>query len=78
MDARRIENINYAEKANRKYFRRTRVRDYLAGQAIYNLGDYPVKIDATPTEYDQELIKRMAKSGTVDFRKNSPRTFEQK
>jgi len=59
----RIDNIRNAEKANKKYFRRTRIHDYLAGQAIYGLGDYPARVDAAPTDYDRELIKRMAESG---------------
>nr|MBQ4318607.1 hypothetical protein [Clostridia bacterium] len=59
----RITNIDNAEKNNRKYLRRIRIRDYLSGQAIYNLGDYPKRISAEPTDYDRELIARMAKSG---------------
>ena len=35
----RIDNIHAAEAGNRQYLRRIRVRDYLAGQAIYNLGE---------------------------------------
>jgi len=59
----RIDNIRNAEEANKKYFRRIRVRDYLAGQAIYNLGDYPAKISAAPTDYDRALVKRLAEMG---------------
>ena len=47
---RRIENINSAEAENKKYFRRHRIRDYLPGQATYNLGDYPARFSITPTE----------------------------
>ena len=59
----RIENLKIAERGNRQYFRRIRVRDYLPGQAIYNLGDYPEQISARPTEYDKQLIGKLAKSG---------------
>jgi len=59
----RIKNIDYAESANAAYLRRIRIRDYLSGQAIYNLGDYPHRISAEPTDYDRELIKKMAQSG---------------
>ena len=59
----RIENIDAAEKTNRQYLRRIRIRDYLAGQAIYNLGNYPVRISAEPTEYDRALIQKLASSG---------------
>ncbi len=59
----RIDNITYAEKGNKEYFKRIRIRDYIAGQAIYNLGDYPERISAQPTEYDKKLIKQLAESG---------------
>ena len=60
---RRIDNINSAEKGNKKYFRRHRIRDYLPGQATYNLGDYPNPFKITPTEYDYEHLKSLAESG---------------
>ena len=60
---KRIDNIRSAEKGNRQYLRRVRVHDYLAGQAIYCLGDYPAKISAAPTDYDRALIKKMAEDG---------------
>ena len=59
----RIENIHRAQEKNKKYLRRIRVSDYLAGQAIYNLGDYPAKVIAKPTDYDKQLIEKMAKAG---------------
>ncbi len=60
---RRIDNINSAEKGNKKYLRRTRVRDYIPGQAIYNLGDYPKPFSIAPTEYDEEKLKSLAENG---------------
>ncbi|MBQ6845524.1 MAG: hypothetical protein IJO61_00190 [Oscillospiraceae bacterium] len=60
---RRIENINSAEAENKKYFRRHRIRDYLPGQATYNLGDYPARFSITPTEYDYNLLKDMSEKG---------------
>lgn len=59
----RIDNIRAAESGNKQYLRRVRIRDYLAGQAIYTLGDYPAKITAKPTAYDRALIKQMADAG---------------
>ena len=59
----RIDNISRAEKGNKRYFRRIRVRDYEYGQAVYNLGDYPERISAMPTEYDRRLIESLAKNG---------------
>ncbi len=62
-DKKRIDNINACERENKKYFRKHRVRDYIPGQAIYNLGDYPNPFSISPTEYDKELIKSLAESG---------------
>lgn len=59
----RIENINAAEYGNKKYLRRHRIRDYLPGQAVYNLGDYPAKYSIEPTEYDYNMLKDMAAHG---------------
>jgi len=59
----RIDNINAAEHGNRKYLRRHRIRDYMPGQAVYNLGDYPAKFSIAPTEYDYNLLKDMAENG---------------
>ena len=53
----RIDNVNCAERVNRKYLRRVRIRDYLFGQAIYTLGDYPARVYSAVTDYDRELIK---------------------
>ena len=61
--AKRIENINYAEHNNRQYFRRHRIRDYMPGQAVYNLGDYPAPFSIEPTEYDYTMLKDMAARG---------------
>ena len=60
---KRIENINSAERGNRKYYRRHRVRDYLPAQAVYNLGDYPYPFKMGPTEYDYNMLKFMAEKG---------------
>jgi len=60
---KRINNVNSAEQGNREYFRRVRIRDYLPGQAIYNLGDYPARVYSAVTDYDRELIRSMAEAG---------------
>ena len=59
----RIRNINSAEAGNRSYVRRHRIREYLPGQAVYNLGDYPARFSIEPTEYDYRLLKDMAQKG---------------
>ncbi len=60
---KRIDNINAAVRVNKQYFRRERVRNYLAGQVTYGLGDYPAYVDAAPTEYDERLLRQMADAG---------------
>ena len=60
---KRIDNINHAEKNNRKFLRRHRIRDYLPGQATYTLGDYPARFSIEPTEYDYNMLKDMAENG---------------
>lgn len=59
----RIDNVNNAEKDNKKYTKRHRIVDYMPGQATYNLGDYPAKFSIAPTEYDYKLLKSMAENG---------------
>ncbi|MBQ9797651.1 MAG: hypothetical protein IJW50_08015 [Clostridia bacterium] len=60
---KRIENINRAEAGNRSFFRRHRIRDYMPGQVTYNLGDYPARFSIAPTEYDELLLRDLAKNG---------------
>ena len=64
-EKRRIENINAAEQENREYLRRIRIRDYLPGQDVYSLGDYPTPFSIAPTEYDYDQLTRMAESGVA-------------
>ena len=59
----RIQNIESADKDNRKYFRRHRIERYLPGQVTYNLGDYPARFSVEPTEYDYNMIKELAENG---------------
>lgn len=59
----RISNIDSAAASNKSYSVRHRVQDYLFGQAIYNLGDYPVRFSIAPTEYDVDMITDMAANG---------------
>lgn len=60
---RRLVNIESAERRNRAYFKRRRVRDYLPGQVVYSLSDYPYKASFAPTEYDVELVRELARRG---------------
>ena len=60
---KRIDNIEYASRAVKSCFRKLHIRDYIPGQAIYNLGEYPNKMTIRPTEYDYNLIKQLAENG---------------
>lgn len=59
----RHENLAYAQKNVKKYMRRVRIHDYIPGQVIYNLGEYPAKFSIKPTEYDYNRIKELAEMG---------------
>lgn len=61
---RRIEaNRLYAESSVRNCLRVFDIEDYIPGQVIYNLGEYPAPFSIRPTEYDRELIKSLAERG---------------
>jgi hypothetical protein len=63
----RINNINHAEQTNRSYLRRHRIREYLPGQATYNLGDYPARFSIEPTEYDYNLLKKLSEENGFEL-----------
>ena len=67
---KRIDNIRHAEGANKKYYKRVRISDYISGQAIYNLGDYPARVSAQPTEYDVKLVKSLAEKHGLEIDDN--------
>jgi len=39
------------------------IKDYLAGQVAYNLGEYPRRVALAPTEYDRQLLTELADHG---------------
>ena len=47
----------------RSCYKRVRIRDYLFGQAVYNLGDYPAQVFSDITDYDRQLIRNLADAG---------------
>jgi hypothetical protein len=59
----RINNLRDAERDVIKCFKQYRIKDYLPGQAVYNLGDYPAPFSIEPTEYDYSLLKKLADYG---------------
>ena len=59
----RIEAVRAASDSCRGYLYRHRIGEYLAGQCIYFLGDYPARFSVEPTEYDYNLLKSLAGNG---------------
>ena len=59
----RMKNLQSALIDNKQYVRQMRINDYLPGQIIYYLGDYPDKMSISPTEYDYELLRSYAENG---------------
>lgn len=39
------------------------IHDYIPGQVIYNLGEYPNKMTIRPTAYDHDLIRKLSENG---------------
>jgi len=60
---KRMNNIKNARNDVKECTREMRIKDYLPGQIIYYLGDYPDKMSITPTEYDYDLLKSYAENG---------------
>lgn len=59
----RILAVRAAADSCRACFRRERIGEYLAGQCIYFLGDYPARFSVAPTEYDYVTLQKLAESG---------------
>ena len=59
----RLDNLRRAHREVRSFTRDLRIRDYLPGQIIYYLGDYPAPMSIAPTEYDYNLLKSYAEHG---------------
>lgn len=56
-------NLLYAESSVGRCKRRFTVKDYIPGQVIYNLGEYPAAFSIRPTEYDYELLRSLSEKG---------------
>ena len=61
---KRFDNLAYAQENVQKCGKRVRVHDYMPGQVIYHMGDYPAPVSPEPTEYDYNLIKYLSEAGT--------------
>ncbi|MBQ3591481.1 MAG: hypothetical protein II979_06025 [Clostridia bacterium] len=60
---KRMDNLRYGAEHVRQALQTHRVHDYLPGQVIYNLGEYPARFSIRPTEYDEQLIRTLAEKG---------------
>ena len=60
---RRLVNIAICNKSIRKCMRKHLITDYLPGQAIYNIGEYPSKKPWEINEYDRQELDRLAGHG---------------
>ncbi len=59
----RLANLRRANADVRACVREWRISNYLPGQIIYYLGDYPAPMSITPTDYDYRLLKSYAENG---------------
>ncbi len=60
---KRIGNVKYANSAVKSCLKKMHIHNYIPGQVIYNLGEYPNKMTIRPTEYDYNLIKKLSENG---------------
>ena len=60
---KRLENLKYAEEKVKSCVKRERIHNYMPGQVTYHLGDSPAKFSSRPTEYDYNLVKKLAENG---------------
>ena len=60
---RRLQNLSDAHAGIRSCMREHSIGDYLAGQVLYNLGEYPARFSITPTEYDYRLLREFRDRG---------------
>ena len=53
---RRLENIALAERGVRNCLRKHLITDYLPGQCVYNLGEYPCRKPWDPDDWDEREL----------------------
>lgn len=62
-ERRRLENFRWARECVSDFMREQVVRNYIPGQVVYNLGEYPKAFSIRPTDYDLELLDLFAARG---------------
>lgn len=60
---RRLIHIGECERGIRRCLRRHLVQDYLPGQVVYNLGEYPCKKPWDPDEWDEKALDALKAAG---------------
>lgn len=60
---RRLENIGHCQRGVRKCMREHLITDYLAGQCVYNLGEYPCRKPWDPDDWDEQELDRLYDQG---------------
>jgi len=60
---RRLENIALGKQNIRACMREHLIHSYLAGQACYNLGEYPCRKPWDPDEYDEHELDKLRSHG---------------
>lgn len=60
---RRLRNLNDVHVAVGPEQPFHTIQDYLPGQVVYNLGEYPARFPIAPTQYDADLLRQFAEAG---------------
>ncbi|MCS7305093.1 MAG: hypothetical protein NZ602_08315 [Thermoguttaceae bacterium] len=60
---RRLQNIAQCRQAIRRAMRTHLVTDYLPGQCVYNLGEYPCRKPWDPDDWDEQELDKLQKAG---------------
>jgi hypothetical protein len=61
--ARRLRYLAECERGIRKFLRKRVVIDYLPGQVVYNLGEYPCRKPWEVDEWDEQQLAEYSRSG---------------
>lgn len=60
---RRLQNIAQCRQAVRRAMRTHLITDYLPGQCVYNLGEYPCRKPWDPDEWDEQELDKLQEHG---------------
>lgn len=60
---RRLANIGICTQKIRKCMRTHLITDYLPGQCVYNMGEYPSRTPWEPGDYDEQELDRLKEHG---------------